>query len=287
MSVAIGVDVGGTKIAAAAVSGDQILAKRLLETEAGSQSAIVAAVTKVVLELRAAAPAAAAVGIGAAGLVDLDGRIVAAPHLALADLPLRAMVADRVGLPVVVDNDANVAAWGEYVHGAGVGHGDQVLLTIGTGIGGGMILGGRLHRGVSGFAAEVGHLSLDPDGPVCPCGGRGCFEMLASGGAIGAEVGHAAMDGDSAALQRVAEAGRWLGIGCANLVHLLDPDVLIVGGGAGSSLGELLLGPAREAMNMRIMYSDLRPIPALVPAKLGPNAGVVGAAALALASLSV
>lgn len=285
MTVAIGIDVGGTKIAAGAVSEGQVIARRLLPTPADSQSAIVAAVTKVALELRAAAPAAVAVGVGAAGMVDLDGRVVAAPHLAWADLPLRAMVADRVGLPVVVDNDANVAAWGEYVHGAGSGHGDQVMLTIGTGIGGGIVLGGKLHRGVNGFGAEIGHMFLDPNGPECSCGGRGCFETLASGASIGYETGEAALNGDPDAIARVAVAGRWLGIGCASLIHLLDPDVIIIGGGAGSNLGELLLGPARDALNERIMYSNVRAIPPLVPAQLGPDAGVVGAATLAIASV--
>lgn len=284
MSVAIGVDVGGTKIAAAAVAGDQILARRQLQTDAQAPSAIVAAVTKVVLELRAAAPAAVAVGVGAAGLVDLDGRIVAAPHIAWTDLPLRDMVADRVGLPVVVDNDANVAAWGEYVHGAGAGRGDQVLLTIGTGIGGGLVLGGRLYRGANGFGAEIGHMLVDADGPPCACGARGCFETLASGGAIGAETGEEALRGDAEAVARVAEAGRWLGIGCASLINIFDPDIVIVGGGAAARLGELLLAPARASLDNAVMYADVRAIPPLVSASLGADAGVVGAAALAAAA---
>lgn len=285
MTVAIGVDVGGTKIAAAVVADGQVIARRLLETEADSAPAIVAAVTKVILELRGAAPAAVAVGIGAAGLVDLDGRIVAAPHLAWEDLPLRAMVADRVGLPVVVENDANVAAWGEFRFGAGKAQGDQVLLTIGTGIGGGIILGGALHRGVNGFGAEIGHMLLDPNGPACSCGNRGCFETLASGSAIGIETGDAAVGGDPDAVARVAAVGRWLGIGCASLIHLLDPDIIIIAGGAGSRLGELLLGPARIAVQERIMFPKVRPIPPLVVAALGPDAGVIGAAALAVESL--
>jgi glucokinase len=285
MTVAIGVDVGGTKIAAAVVEGAHVIARRQLQTEAASPTAIVAAVTKVVQELRAAAPAAAAVGIGAAGLIDLDGRVVAAPHLAWEDLPLRAMVADRVGLPVVADNDANVAAWGEYRYGAGKGRGDQVLLTLGTGIGGGLVLNGHLHRGANGFGAEIGHMVLDPDGPPCACGGRGCFEILASGAAIGRETTDAALAGDATALARIAEAGRWLGIGCASLIHLLDPDLIVIGGGAGSRLGELLLAPARTSLEGRIMFPKVRPIPPLVVAELGADAGVVGAAALAVDAL--
>lgn len=280
----IGVDIGGTKIAAGVVDdAGVVLARRLLQTEADQPSSVVAAVTKVIKELRAAAPAASAVGIGAAGLVDLRGRMVAAPHLAWRDLPLRDLVADRVGLPVVVDNDANVAAWGEYVHGAGRGAGDQVLLTIGTGIGGGFVLGGHLYRGARGFGAEVGHMLVDADGPACPCGARGCFETLASGGAIGADVGEAALGGDASALARVAEAGRWLGLGCASLVNLLDPDVIIIGGGAAVRLGALLLEPARATLAASVMHADVRPIPPLIPALLGADAGIVGAAALARA----
>lgn len=307
----IGVDVGGTKIAAAVVDGaGTIIAREQLPTDAGAAQAIVAAITKVCLQLHAAAPAAAAVGVGAAGLVDVArGVILGAPNISWRDLHLKAMLSDRLGVPVIVDNDANVAALGEALHGGGRGAGDQLMVTVGTGIGGGIIIGGHIYRGHYGLGAEIGHIVLDPNGPPCGCGNRGCWEQYASGTAIGrlareriAEapessliskaggdasaitgevVGEAAVAGELFAIEIVAEAGRMLGVGMASLVNIFDPEVLVVGGGAAAGLGELLLAPARDAMASFIIGREWRTPVRVVGAALGNDAGVVGAAALA------
>lgn len=309
----IGIDIGGTKIAAGVVDdGGAVLARRVIPTESDEPNAIVAATLKVARELRAAAPAAGAVGVGAAGLVDPEaGVILGAPNLAYRNLPVRAMLEDRLGLRVVVDNDANVAAWGEALYGAGKGAGDQVMVTVGTGIGGGLVLGGQLYRGAHGVGAELGHMVVDPDGPVCGCGNRGCWEAVASGTAIGRMarerigeaaaagslvlsaaggdpeaitgeiVGRVAAQGDAFAREIVAGAGRMLGVGLASIVNVFDPEIIVVGGGAAAGTGELLLGPAREAMAEHVLGWEWRPRVRVVPAGLGNDAGIVGAAALA------
>jgi glucokinase len=308
---AIGVDLGGTKIAAGVVDeGGTILARRRIETIAADASAVLAGITKVVGELHAAAPAAVGVGVGAAGLVDsVRGVVLSAPNIALHDLHLGAMLTDRVGMPVLVDNDANVAALGEARFGAGKGVADQVMVTVGTGIGGGFVLDGRLYRGAHGFGAEVGHMVVDPNGATCACGNVGCWETVASGSALGRRareaagrpearalvdvaggdpgsitgetVGDAVLAGDPFARALVADAGRWLGLGLANLVNLLDPDLLVVGGGVAAGLGELLLEPARAAMGGYVIGPG-RALPPVVQALLGNDAGLVGAATLAL-----
>lgn len=307
----IGIDVGGTKIAAAVVDADGgVLARRQVPTESDEPSAIVSAIVKVGREMKAAAPAVGAIGVGAAALVDhAAGRILWAPNLAYKDLHLRALLEERLGLPVSVDNDANVAALAEALHGAGVGAADQVTVTVGTGIGAGFILDGRLYRGAHNLGGEPGHMIIIPDGPLCTCGNRGCWEAVASGRAIGrlarerieggagAEllaavsgnldaitgefVGSAAVDGDPFARDVVASAGRLLGIGLANIVNILDPELIVVGGGAAAGTGDLLLAPAREAMEAHTVGFAWRPPVRLVPAELGNDAGVVGAAALA------
>lgn len=298
MPLTIGIDVGGTKIAAGVVDADgTILARRRIETRSSSEESVVVGITKVALELCGAAAGVTAVGVGAAGLVDAErGIIRSAPNIAWADVHLRAMLIDRLGIPVVVDNDANAAAWGEARFGAGVGCADLIMVTVGTGIGGGLILNGSLYRGATGVGAEVGHMIIDGEGPPCACGANGCFESLASGTALGRrarEAGHAdatgesvgaaALAGDDWARALVAETGTWLGIGLAGLVNLLDPEQIVVGGGAGIGLGELLLEPAREAMRARIVGRQWRSAPPVVPALLGEDAGIVGAAALAAA----
>ncbi|MGH2783655.1 MAG: ROK family glucokinase [Actinomycetota bacterium] len=308
----IGVDVGGTKIAGAVVDGDgAIVARRLVPTESDEPTSIVAAILKVTRELKAAAPAAAAVGVGAAGLVDTKrGVILGAPNLAYRNVPVRDTLGDRLGLPVVVDNDANVAALAEAIHGAGRGAGDQIMVTVGTGIGGGIIIGGHVYRGHYGVGAELGHIVIDPDGPICGCGNRGCWEAVASGtalgrlarqrveGGAGADllasvggdldaitgelVGEAALAGSPFAKDVVAEIGRLLGIGFASIVNIFDPEVIVVGGGAAAGTGELLLGPARESMLAHVLGISWRTPVRIVPAALGNDAGVVGAATLAL-----
>lgn len=306
--VTIGIDVGGTKIAAAVVDGDgAVVARTRIPTESDEPRAIVGGITKVGRELRAAAPSATAVGVGAAALVS-GGVIIGAPNLAWRNVHLQEMVADAVGLPAAVDNDANVAALAEAAYGAGRDARFVVMLTLGTGVGGGLVFEGKLYRGSHGLGAELGHMVIDPDGPRCPCGNDGCLEALASGKAMGRMareragepeakrvlemaggdplgitgeiVGEAAVAGDPFGREILAEAGRFLGIGIANYINIFDPDVVVLGGGAASP-GELILGPARAAAAPLIVEGKARPAVPIVPAALGADAGVIGAAVLA------
>ena len=307
----IGLDVGGTKIAGAVVGPDgEILHRKQVSTAADHPEQIVTDIVAVARELSDAAPQIAAVGVGAAGLVDsAAGVILGAPNLAYRDVPVGKTIESELGLPAIVDNDANVAALAEAVYGAGRGAGDQIMVTVGTGIGGGIIIGRHIYRGHYGVGAELGHMVIDPDGPVCGCGNRGCWEAVASGNAIGRLarerveggagtdllamaggtieritgelVGEAAVAGDAFARDVVASIGRLLGIGLANIVNIFDPEVIVVGGGAAAGTGELLLEPAREAMTAHILGVAWRKPVRVVPAKLGNDAGVVGAGVLA------
>lgn len=312
---AIGIDVGGTKIAAAVVDeSGAVIARDVVATDADAPNAIATGIVKIARQLRGVAPSVRAIGIGAAGLVDVArGVIVAAPNLSYRNLAIRDYVATRLSLPVFVDNDANVAAWAESVFGGGKGYGDQIMLTVGTGIGGGLIVNGRIYRGAHGFGAEIGHMIVQPGGPACPCGAHGCFEQMVSGTTIGRVaserigeapdslvleraggdraaitgeiVGRAALEGDAFAREIVADAGRWLGIGIASLVNIFDPDVVVVGGGAATGTGELLLEPARAALADHLTLREYRPAVEIVPAALGNDAGSVGAADLARRTL--
>jgi glucokinase len=313
----IGIDIGGTKVIGGLVDpAGHILEQRRAESPSrtGTADEVEDTIVGVVAELRAAVPAGAAViglGIGAAGFVDADrARVLFAPHLAWRDEPLRDAIAQRVGLPVVVENDANAAAWAEWRFGAGVGEEHLVIVTLGTGIGGGILLDGRLRRGQWGMAGEFGHMRVVPDGLRCPCGNRGCWEQYASGNALvrearelaasgsplvadllervggdprditGPDVTAAARDGDHTARELLADVGTWLGIGIANLAAALDPGVFVIGGGV-SEAGELLLGPARQAFAGQLTGRGHRPVARIVAAQLGARAGLVGAADLA------
>jgi glucokinase len=235
--------------------------------------------------------------------------VVFAPNLAWRDEPLRADLEKRTGLPVVVENDANAAAWGEFRHGAGRDVDDMVLLTVGTGLGGGIVVGGQLLRGHSGFAAELGHIRVVPDGHRCGCGNRGCWEQYASGRALvrearelastdspmaarllelaggkaknlqGPHVTRAAEEGDPAAVELLADVGTWLGEGIASVVAALDPALIVVGGGV-SEAGDLFMEPARTAFRRQLTARGHRPEPQIVPALLGNDAGIIGAADL-------
>ena len=212
--------------------------------------------------------------------------------------------------PVVIDNDANAAAWGEYRYGAGRGAEHMLLVTVGTGIGGGVVIGGRLLRGAHGFAAEIGHVRVVPDGRACGCGNRGCWEMYASGRALtraarsllrsgtpfaaglrsacggdadalrGEAVTELALGGDLASIEMLEDVGTWLGTGTAQLVAVLDPEMVVVGGGVVAA-GDLLLGPARHALGRATTARGHRPAVRMVAADLGNDAGMIGAAALA------
>jgi glucokinase len=308
---AIGIDIGGTKIAAGVVAEDgRILGRVRVPTPPDDERATLAALHAVVDELLARDPAAEAIGVGAAGLVERPGGNARwAPHNTYRRLELRRLLHERTGLPTSVDNDGNAAAWAEAHFGAGAVSDDLVLVNVGTGIGGGLLLDGRLYHGEHGFAGELGHLIVDPDGDRCACGNRGCLEAMASGSTLGrlgreaaaADPGGrlaalaggpdlvtgevvfaAAGEGDKAALALFERVGHWLGVGIASLVTIFDPDLVVVGGGVAAT-GELLLAPARASFERYVHARDHRDLPPVVPARLGADAGLVGAATLALA----
>jgi glucokinase len=306
---AIGFDVGGTKIAAGVVAGNRIIHRRQISTTPGADAALPSLLAGLSRDLRSQYPAVAAIGVGAAGMIDWpSGHIRWAPNNTYRDLPLRQALTAETGLPTVVENDANAAAWAEARAGAGVGHRDLIVLTIGTGIGGGIIMNGSLQRGQTGIGGEVGHLIVNPDrGPRCGCGATGCLEAMASGTALGRlgraaaaadpdgiiaalagdgiitgeTVFQAASQGDATARQLFAELGYWLGIGIASLVALYDPELVVITGGLVTT-GELLLTPARTVFERFVFARDRRSLPAIVPARLGADAGVIGAALLSL-----
>lgn len=308
MTLAVGVDLGGTKIAAGLVDVEgTILAQGRRETPS-SPDAAADAIASLVKELDAGD---APVGIGAAGFVDASRReVLFAPNLGWVEVPFADLVASRVGSPVVMENDANAAAWAESRFGAGAAVRSLVLITVGTGIGGGIVLDHALVRGGFGIAGEFGHVPLVADGRLCGCGQRGCWEQYASGNALtrsarsvaavggpgakgllaacagrpeeltGSDVATAAAAGDPAAIGVLAEIGTWLGHGLAAVAAMLDPEVIVVGGGVVSN-GDLLLAPAREEFRRRLPAAEHRPVADIRPATLGPAAGLVGAADLA------
>lgn len=307
-AAAVGVDVGGTKIAAGVVDASgAVLARIRAETPPAGGDAVTGAIARVARELSARAGGPLPVGVGAAGIVDADGWMRYSPNIAgWDDVPLAERLRAQLDVPVAVHNDANVAAWGEYRAGAGrAASGTLLMLTVGTGIGGGLVQDGRLVRGASGMAAEFGHIVVSEGGPRCGCGNHGCLEAMASGTAIGRlacealdaggaspllrredlptgkTVTAAARQGDAFAREVLARAGFWLGVGIASLVNALDPEVVVVGGGA-MQAGELLLGPARESYLERLMGRAHRTSAPVVEAELGDDAGLIGAALLAL-----
>lgn len=304
-----GVDVGGTKLlAVAATERGEIVAERREPTATGAE-AVLDAVTAVLDGLIAAEPEIAAAGVGLPGLVDLDGRVHYAPNLpGFVGVAARERLAAACPVPVVVDNDANVAALGEVLHGAGRGRREVLVVTLGTGIGGGLVFDGKVHRGGYGLAAEIGHFTVDPAGPVCGCGGRGHWEAIASGNALGdrarewaargdapgvlaraagaveAVTGHAvgvaARAGDPDALAILAEHAEAVAVGLGGLVNILDPEVIVISGGL-VDLGDLLLDPLRSLLPDYVEAATLRTVPPVLAATLGEHAGAVGAAALA------
>ena len=310
--VAIGVDVGGTKLAAGLVAADGSVLDRVRYDTPDTADAIVDRIVEVVSEIAQRQQVTdPAVGVGAAGLIDADGTVRFAPNLPWRDFALGAELRKRLPGPVSVDNDANVAAWGEYRFGAGRdAHDSLVMLTIGTGVGGGLVLEDRLVRGAGGMAGELGHIAVLEGGPRCPCGALGCLEALASGTAIarfareagaggrlapgsplasksdaeltGKAVTVAAHAGDPDAIGILATAGRWLGVGIASLIAAFDPEVIVLGGGA-MQAGHLLVEPAVAATQARLLGKGYRQMAPIVPAALADEAGLVGAAALALA----
>src|SRR4051794_798221 len=286
--LSIGVDIGGTKVAAGVVDEDGNILDRWLEpTPSHGPRAVEDAIVRAVERLRQR-HRVEVVGIGAAGWVDNDQAVVKfSPHLAWRSEPLKARLSGRIELPLIVDNDANAAAWAEYRFGAGRGSSVMVCLTLGTGIGGGLVIGGRLFRGSYGMAGEWGHMISVPNGHWCECGNRGCWEQYASGNALvreararvvaggpegealraslgvapeavsGPHVTAAAMAGDPVARALLADVGTWLGLGIADVVAGLDPEVVVIGGGV-SAAGELLVRPAREAFESTLTGRGFR-----------------------------
>lgn len=313
----VGIDVGGTNVKAGVVDPDGVVVRGLSRTTpTTTPRATEDAIAEVVAELAVDHPVAA-VGIGAAGFVDRTGSsVLFAPHLAWRNEPLRDAVERRTGRRVVVENDANAAAWAEWRFGAGQGEDHVVLVNLGTGIGGGIVVDGELHRGRSGLAGEFGHMVVVPGGHRCGCGNRGCWEEYAGGNALrrdarelasagsprahdllarvdgdasrltGRVVTDAARDGDPAAAELLEDMGRWLGIGLANLAAALDPGVFVIGGGV-SGAGELLLEPARDAFRRTLTGRGYRPEARIVRTSLGVDAGMIGAADLARAASSL
>ena len=310
----IGVDVGGTKVLAAVVGADGEVVRTGSSRTPGrlvDASVVEDAMTDAVLAA-ADGHAPAAVGVAAAGFVDVTGsRVMFAPHLPWRGEPLRERLAERWGCPVLLDNDANCAAHAEAAYGAARDAASVVAVTLGTGIGGALLLDGRVVRGRNGMAGEFGHVQVVPDGLPCECGRRGCWEQYCSGHALvrharerighmptvlaelcegdparltGPMVSAAAADGDLVARGAFEAVGDWLGVGLANLVAALDPELVVVGGGV-SAAGERLLDPARTALERTLVGAAHRVVPPLVAATLGPAAGAIGAADLARRSL--
>lgn len=310
-ALAIGVDVGGTKVAAGLVDDQgQVIARERRTMGDHRPEAVAKAVAEIVQVLRTAAGDApvSGVGLGVPGYVSADrSTAVLVPNLGWRDIPFQSMVHELVGMPVLLDNDANVAAWAEYRFGAGRGAHSMVLITVGTGVGGGIVMDDRLIRGGGGMAAEVGHLNLVPGGRRCGCGKLGCWEQYASGSALvryarefagdnrdgarqmlglgdgtpegitGAHVTAAAHDGDPVALQAFRETAAHLGEGLADLVALLDPEVIVVGGGV-SEAGALLLDPLVDSYKRHVVVPAQRDGIDIRLATLRNDAGLIGAA---------
>lgn len=303
----IGIDIGGTQLRAALVTPDGSIVQRdRRPTPADDPTNLLRSLAELVAGLREQVGEELPVGIGMAGLVTGDGEVRYGPNIAVRDLPLAAKLRESVGGHVVVANDASAAALGEQRAGAGAGVGDLILATLGTGVGGGLVVGGRLLTGASGFAGEVGHVVVSEHGRPCPCGNRGCLEAYASGTAIGAlardrlvdpntvtslrdleyvggkEVTAAARSGDRIAREVLEEAGSWLGVALASLVNVLDPELILLGGGAAAAADPWMLDAARRTMAAHLLGSAWREPPPVKLAVLGDDAGVVGAGLLAL-----
>jgi glucokinase len=312
MSLTVGVDVGGTKVLGGVVDASgKVLATSRRDTPREGGSELTKTIAEVALELMQS-HSVSAVGVSAAGFVSSDRKtMLATPNIAdwngvQLDLELEKLI----GLPVVIENDANAAAWGEAKFGAGRNQAHMMMLTIGTGVGGGIVVNNELYRGAFGIAAEFGHLRVVPEGHLCGCGARGCFEQYASGSALrrhareaisaspdlarnllargdgtidgltGQAITDAAREGDAVALAAFQTTAQYLGAGIASLAVLLDPSCVVIGGGV-IDAGEILLAPTREAMKRYMPFAGKHPYPEIVAAELGNEAGLVGVADLA------
>jgi len=306
----IGIDLGGTKISGALADLDgKVMARYTIPTNAHEGedkvlNRIFEVINKVLSDGDKNADEIKAIGIGSPGPLDAKkGVIITTPNLPFKNFNLIEPIKEKFGVPAYIDNDANVAAIGEYIFGAGKGTENMVFVTVSTGIGGGAVLNGKIYRGNTSNALEIGHMTLEKNGPRCNCGNYGCAEALASGTAIGKrakeavlqerattlknyedvssyEVFKEAKNGDEVALEIVNTSLEYLGICVANLVTTFDPEVVIIGGGV-SKTGEVLFGKVREVVNQRC-FSSMADSCKIVPAALGTDAGVIGAVALAI-----
>jgi len=310
-SETIGVDLGGTKMLVGVLSagtGTEPLYEQRETSRGQSEDELVELLVREVEEAREARPEVTAVGLGIPATIDHErGIAVAAVNLPLSDVPIKQVVTERTGLPVFVDNDANTAAYAEYLFGAARGKPHMVMLTVGTGIGGGLILGGEVYRGSTGAGAELGHTVIQADGPPCQgnCPNHGCVEALASGTALGREgraaaestpdsalgkvlaeggevdgkaITAAALAGDEIAIGVFDLIGSRLGVACATFANVFQPDAIVVGGGV-IAAGDLLLEPARRELRRRAL-NPMNRTP-ILEATLGNDAGMIGAAAMA------
>jgi glucokinase len=312
MTHTIGIDVGGTKVLGGVVTeAGEVLKTSRRDTPREGGSALTQTIADVAREL-AADFDISAVGLSAAGFVSSDRKtMLATPNIAgWNGVQLDAELTSLINLPVVLENDANAAAWGERTFGAGKGKQNMLMVTVGTGVGGGIIVNGQLLRGAFGVAAEIGHLRVLPEGHLCGCGARGCFEQYASGNALlrhareaiaaspdlarnllargdgtlegltGRAITEAAREGDQVAISAFNTTAQWLGAGIASLAVILDPECVVIGGGVVDA-GEILLAPTRAAMERYMPFAGKHPYPEIIPATLGNEAGLVGAANLA------
>jgi glucokinase len=307
----IGVDLGGTKVLAGAVDAEQQVHHRAQRTVAGlEQAPLLDAIADAVEEVRAAAPnAPEAAGFGIPSLIDQEhGMAVLSVNLPIVDMAFRDVMSERLDLPVFIDNDGNVAALAEHRYGAARGSRNSLMLTVGTGIGGGLVIEDQVFRGATGSGAELGHMVIDKDGPPCQgnCPNHGCLEAVASGTALerearalapdrpgseiekviaegreltGSLVTELAHDGDAAAREVITLIGTRLGVGIANYINIFNPEVVVIGGGV-IAAGDLLLQPARDEVTVRALRPN-KDIARIVPAHFGNEAGMLGAAALA------
>jgi len=309
----IGIDLGGTNIKGALVnSGGHIISKQKAATLANTgPRAVAERISRIIGDLESQAAAAgkkvAGIGVGIPGQADQTrGTVFFAPNLHWRDVPLVEYLRSRTILPVYLENDANAAAMGEQWLGAGRGSVNMVMITIGTGIGGGLILNGSLYSGTNGSAGEVGHMVIDPDGPLCSCGRRGCLETLTSAAAMvrmakeaidqgkktilareenleARDIVMAAQAEDKVALLIIDVAARYLGMGLGNVINLFNPDTIVIGGGV-SEAGDILFEPLRREAVTRSLEVPARVVK-IVPAELGNDAGCIGAARLVLSTV--
>ena len=312
MVFTIGIDVGGSKVLGGVVDeSGKVLATARKDTPRQGGSALTQTIAEIAQELMRQ-HRVACVGVSAAGFVSSDRKtMLATPNIAdWNGVDLDSELTRLIGLPVIIENDANAAAWGEAKFGAGRNEDHMMMLTVGTGIGGGVVVNGALYRGAFGTAGEFGHIRVVPDGHLCGCGARGCFEQYASGNALlrhareainaspeiarnllsrgdgtvagltGKAITDAARDGDPVALAAFNTTGQWLGAGIAALSAVLDPACVVIGGGV-IDAGEILLAPTRKALERTMPFAGKHPSPRIISAELGNEAGLVGVADLA------